>query len=332
VDGHGGSKNKENKRMLAKWWIALAATLLAAPAMGQDVALSSGLTKVNGADKPTFGLNFSYSHDLAPNLAAGFSYINEGHVTGHHRDGVAAQLWLQGETVPGLQLALGAGPYQYFDTTLAETADGFHDAHGTGGLYSVLATWRMRDSRLFWRARIDRIEAHGSPDSTQFLLGVGYRLDQDGSTVANSTGKAWHRSNNDEVVAYAGQTIVNSLESQNNAAYAVEYRRSLGPVARFSATWMKEGDARLIRRQGIIAQGWLEPSFNDDRWTMGIGFGAYFAVDEYRSEPGHISPIVGTTASYNITRHWTTRLNWYRVISNYDRDSDIVVLGFGYRF
>ena len=318
--------------MLAKWWIALAAALGAVPAMGQDVALLGGATKVNGAERPTFGINYSYSHDLAPNFAASFSYTNEGHVPGHHRDGLAAQLWLQGETVPGVQLALGAGPYQYFDTTLAETVDGFHDAHGTGALYSLAATWRLRHSRLFWRARLDRIEAHGTPDSTQFLVGVGYRLDQDGSLRDNSTGRSWSRTVNDEVVAYAGQTIVNSFASEGNAAYAAEYRRALGPVVRASAMWMKEGDARLIRREGIILQGWLEPSFHDDRWTMGIGFGAYLAVDDYRANPKHVSPIAGTTFSYNVSRHWTTRVNWYRVISNYDRDSDILAMGIGYRF
>jgi len=317
--------------MLAKWmWGLVAAAAL--PALGQDVALLAGRTQVAQADRATFGFNFSYAHDIAPNLAAGFSYVNEGHVTGHHRDGVAAQLWLQGETAPGLQLGVAAGPYQYFDTTLAETADGFHDAHGTGAQYSAAATWRSRGSRLFVRARVDRIEAHGTPDSTQLLVGVGYRLDQDGSLVANSSGKAWRRENNDELVAYAGQTIVNSFESQGNAAYAAEYRRALGPVARVSAMWMKEGDARLIRRDGVIAQGWLEPSFDDDRWTLGLGLGAYFAVDRYRREPRHVSPVIGVTASCNLSRHWSARLNGYRVISNYDRDSDILVAGVGYRF
>lgn len=318
--------------MLAKWWIAAAAALAATAAGAQDVSLLAGRTKAEGIARPTFGFDFSYTHDISPNLAAGFSYVNEGHVTGHHRDGVAAQLWLQGETAPGVKLGLGAGPYQYFDTTLAETADGFHDAHGTGAMYSAAATWRFERSRLFLRAQVDRIVAHGTPNSAQVLVGVGYRLDQDGSSVDNSTGKAWQRGNNDEVVLYAGQTVVNSFESESNAAYAAEYRRAFGPVVRGSLTWLKEGDARLIRRDGVLAQGWLEPSFRNDRWTMGLGYGAYFAVDDYRPTPRHISPVIATTLSYNVAGRWTARLNWYRVISNYDRDSDVFLLGAGYRF
>jgi hypothetical protein len=333
MDGHGGSqKTRKNTGMLTKWWIGIVALLAAGLASAQDVALTAGATKVNGADKGTFGINYSYSHDLAPNLAAGFSYTNEGHVTGHHRDGIAAQLWLQGETAPGLQLGIGAGPYQYCDTTLAETVDGFHDAHGTGGMYSALATYRFRNSRLFLRARVDRIEAHGTPDSTQFLLGLGYRLDQDGSTVANSTGKSWRRSNDDEVTLFAGQTIVNSFESEGTRGYAAEYRHAFGPVVRGTVAWLKEGDARLIRRDGLLLQGFLEPSFGDDRWTMGLGYGAYFAVDDYRPTPRHVSPLLTTTFSYNVVGKWTARFNWHRVISNYDRDSDVLLVGLGYRF
>ena len=317
--------------MLAKWWFGVAVAV-ALPAAAQDASLLAGRTKVDGADQATFGFNYSYSHDIAPNLAASFYYVNEGHVPGHHRDGTAAQLWLQGETAPGLQLGIGAGPYQYFDTTLAESAAGFHDAHGTGAMYSASATWRFARSRLFLRARLDRVVAHGTPDSSQFLVGVGYRLDQDGSLKDNSTGKAWARSVNDEVVLYGGQTIVNSFASEGNPAYAVEYRRAFGPVLRGSVAWLKEGDARLIRRDGVVVQGWLEPSFGDDRWTMGLGFGGYFAVDDYRPVPRHVSPILTTTFSYNVSRQWTARLNWHRVVSNYDRDSDVFLLGVGYRF
>jgi hypothetical protein len=332
MDGHGESRARKNNAMLAKWGVVAAAALGTTAAMAQDVAFLGGRTKVAGFEAPTFGLNYSYSHDIAPNLAAGFAYVNEGHVPGHHRDGVAVQLWLQGETAPGLQLGIAAGPYQYFDTTRAESATGFQDAHGTGALYSAMATWRGRGSRIFLRARIDRIEAQASPDSTQLLLGVGYRLDQDGSLRANSDGKSWRRSNDGEVTLYAGKTIVNSFESESAAARGAEYRHAFGPVLRGSIAWMKEGDARLIRRDGVLVQGWLEPSFNDDRWTMGVGYGAYFAVDQYRATPRHVSPALTMTLSCNVGARWIARLNWYRVISNYDRDSDVLLLGAGYRF
>ena len=38
------------------------------------------------------------------------------------------------------------------------------------------------------------------------------------------------------------------------------------------------------------------------------------------------------TASYRIGREWAARFSWSRVLSNYDRDTDLLLLGVGYRF
>ena len=166
--------------MLAKWRWAILLGLAAPAAFAQDATISAGGTRLAGAGD-TFGVQAGYTHDLERHLAASFSYVNEGHVSGHHRDGVQAQLWLKAPLRNGFEVAVGAGPFQYFDTALAETADGFHDAHGTGAAYSAAATWRPAGSRLFWRLKVDRHEVRDGPDATQFLLGVGWRLDQDGS-------------------------------------------------------------------------------------------------------------------------------------------------------
>jgi hypothetical protein len=64
------------------------------------------------------------------------SWINEGHVPNHHRDGIAAQFWI-GTTAfdPRLSFAAGIGPY-YFDTTRTAGSDAETDIHGWGVLYS----------------------------------------------------------------------------------------------------------------------------------------------------------------------------------------------------
>jgi hypothetical protein len=38
------------------------------------------------------------------------------------------------------------------------------------------------------------------------------------------------------------------------------------------------------------------------------------------------------SASYRMGRDWTARFSSSRVLSNYDRDSDILLFGVGYRF
>lgn len=300
--------------------------LLPALASAQDVELAFGGTHVDGGNGRTFGARVSWYQPLAPNVAASLAYVNEGHVPGHHRDGLAAQAWLTtGATRPGLELAAGLGPYQYFDTAHAESADGFRDAHGTGLAGSVAATWRPAGSRWSWIARVDRFITRRDHDATQVMLGVGWQAQAvrgDGSTPG--------RRDDDEIVGGFGQTIVNSFESQKSTSAAIDCRHALGPALRVSLGWLHEGDARLIRRDGVLARAWLEPRFGE--WTFGFGAGAYFAVDEYREEPRHVSPVVGFTMSRRISGPWVARLEWIRVVSNYDRDSDVILLGAGYRF
>jgi len=42
--------------------------------------------------------------------------------------------------------------------------------------------------------------------------------------------------------------------------------------------------------------------------------------------------MLSTTFSYHFAHGWVGRLTWHRVSSNYDRDSDILLAGVGFRF
>ena len=108
--------------------------------------------------------------------------------------------------------------------------------------------------------------------------------------------------------------------------------KAFGPVVRASIGWLNEGDARLIRRDGVVVQGWLEPSFYRDRFTIGVGYGAYLAVDRYRPDKRDLMGILSTTASYHVAPYWVARFSWHRIVSRNDRDSDIILLGAGYLF
>ena len=101
-----------------------------------------------------------------------------------------------------------------------------------------------------------------------------------------------------------------------------------------SIAWLNEGDPRLIGRYGIVTQGWYEPSFSGDRFTLGVGLGLYIAVDEEREgdQDAFAAGILTMTTSYRVGRDWTARFTWSRVLSNYDRDTDISLFGLGYRF
>jgi len=315
--------------------VLLALLPVAATARAQDFSLLAGGMQTSDPRARSFALGFDYTHDLADHVAASFGYRNEGHVPGHHRDGQAVQLWFKASPLdPQLSFAVGGGPYHYFDTTVAESGnpDDFRDAHGWGWLYGASMTWQPRASRWFYQLRFERTEAPHNLDTTMLTLGIGYHLDQDGSFGKDSTGHAWARERNDEVFAAWGQTIVNSFDSQSAGAGTLEYRHAYGPVLRGSVGWLHEGDARLIRRDGIVAEGWLEPSFSDDRFTLGVGLGGYLSVDQYRPGSRDLLALVTMTASYRLASHWVGRFEWHRVATGHDRDSDIILLGMGYQF
>jgi hypothetical protein len=273
----------------------------------------------------------SYRQDLGEHWMASFSWQNEGHVPGHHRDGQSLQIW--GKTTafsPKLALAAGVGPHQYYDTI--PTGTGYADDHGYGVMYSLSATWST-SGRWLYQVRLDHVETKNSIDTTELLFGVGYKLDQDDASLYRGT-ETRAAARRGEVTLFVGKTIVNSLESETAVAASVEYRHAFGPVFRGTVAWINEGNPNLVGRYGIVTQGWYEPSFSGDRFTLGLGLGLYLAVDEDR-EGDHGAFGAGMltmTASYRAGRDWTARFSWNRVLSNYDRDTDVLLFGVGYRF
>ena len=301
--------------------------MFAAPANAQELTGLAGASILTSPKDRALGGVIEYSHDLADHLAAAYAYRNEGHLPSHHRDGHSLQLWATTNGAEGFSLRAGLGAYRYFDTAVAENPQGFGNSHGWGTLLSAAARWRVAGSRWTWEMRVDRIMAHESFDTTQVTAGLGYRLDQDGSFRSNAT-RAAHRG---EVDLLGGTTIVNSFESEGATATSLDFRYALGPVWRASLGWVNEGDARLIRRNGAIAEIWLEPSFAHDRFTMGVGIGTYVAIDDYHVGT-HVQGVISTTLSWRVGERWAARIIWHRISSNYDRDSDIVLAGLGYRF
>jgi hypothetical protein len=306
----------------------LAALALAVPAAGQELTALAGASTLSSPREQTRGGAVEYSHDLSEHLVAAYAYRNEGHLPSHHRDGHSLQVWASTGRADGFSLRAGLGAYRYFDTAVAEEPKGFGNSHGWGTLASVAARWRTPGSRWAWELRVDRIMAHESFDTTQIVAGAGYRLDQDGSFRANATPIA-HRA---EVDGLGGIIIVNSFESENAHAASLDARYAFTAFLRGSIGWVNEGDARLIRRNGVIAELWLEPGFERDRFTLGVGIGPYIAIDDmYHSGP-RVQGVISTTFSWRFGERWAARVIWHRISSNYDRDSDIVLAGIGYRF
>jgi hypothetical protein len=314
-----------------------AIALFAAPASAQEFALFGGLLR--GGGDHTYSWAIDYQEGLSEHTAVGFTWLNEGHIPNHHRDGQAIQFWGR---LPLAQrrfvLSAGVGPYRYFDTIPAAEGRGFSDSHGWGVLASVRAAY-YTSHRWVTQLQLNRVHTFSGPDTTSVMFGVGYQLDAPDTPGPRDTPLPhMARVTSNEITGMIGQTILNSRNSPTALGGSLEYRRGLTRTIDWTATWLYEGSKKSIRRNGIASQLWLTRAFLDDRLTLAAGAGAYFAVDQrnIRGEPGpgdgRFSGIVSISASYRIADHWLTRVTWNRVVTRYNRDTDVIQAGLGYRF
>jgi hypothetical protein len=287
---------------------------------------------------------FSYERDFAPDFSGSLAYLNDGHFPGHHRDGVTAEAWLPLRLFGNkVILSLGAGPFYYYDTQSANNANSYADVHGWAWLLSVDAKWQLFGSSAstpgwFLEARFDYTNPAKTIETRSYGGGFGYRMYSDWEigdpTVGTVEGfPTW------EVGAYGWKTVVNSFTSQTSRAEELDVRREVYNVLRASIGIINEGNAQLIRRNGIEEEMWAEPSFWGGNATVGAGIGAYEAWDKYRAAPGsHLSGLVSMTISARPFAHWewgkyvSARIIWHRVVTNYSRDTDVLIGGLNLRF
>jgi hypothetical protein len=313
------------------------AALYTGTASAQEFALFSGVLRGNGDH--TYAWAMDYQEGLGRYAALGFTWYNEGHIPDHHRDGQAVQLWGR---LPLAErrfvISAGAGPYRYFDTTAAGNGRGYADSHGWGVLMSVRAAY-YTSHRWVAQVQLNRAQIFGGPSTTSVMFGVGYQLVAPTAPGARDVaprrdGPVTHN----EISAMLGETILNSSRSPSALGGSVEYRRGVLNYVDWTATYLYEGSKKSIRRNGVATQLWLTRAFFDERLTLGIGAGAYVAIDE-RSVPGKESPtdgrlagLISISASYRLSQHWSTRITWNRVMTHYNRDTDVIQAGVGYRF
>ena len=118
----------------------------------------------------------------------------------------------------------------------------------------------------------------------------------------------------------------------------MEYRRGLSEHIDWTASWINEGDARIVRRNGLVTQLWAVRESFGDRLALGVGLGPYFAIDRHnapvagRARDVRISGIFTASAALRLGSRFSLRGSWNRVLTDYNRDTDIVLVGLGYRF
>jgi hypothetical protein len=323
------------------WTFAVAAAAIcgvAGHASAQEFTLYAGpLTGENGH---SYAWALDYTEGFGQYFAGSLTWLNEGHVPDHHRDGPLAQAWIR---YPFAQrrfvVALGVGPYGYFDTEAADHGLGYSNTHGWGIVYSARAEW-YSSQRWTANLQLNRVQVTRGPSTTAVMLGIGYQLDA--PTTPGPCDFALPRTQkvtNNEVTLMGGATILNSPESETSAAEAVEYRRGLTRYLDGTLGYLHEGGGLTARRDGMTAQLWLTRAFFNERLTLGMGAGVYAAIHHGESTEngdtggdGILSGLVSVSASYRIARNWSVRVSWDRVVTRYSHDTDVVLAGVGYLF
>jgi hypothetical protein len=134
-----------------------------------------------------------------------------------------------------------------------------------------------------------------------------------------------------------GRSIVNSFKSETATSYGLEYRHTVNPNVEWGVIAMSEGKVDAAERKGVSAQVWLLRPFTE-RTVLEMGLGAYAMRDQLdRTDPdavreNHVVPIASIGMRYRISDTWRAQLTWSRVITNYERDSDVFLLGAGVAF
>jgi len=264
----------------------------------------------------------SYLQPLSRHAAVEIAYRNEGHIESNHRDDLGGLLWIRTPVLgERFLVGVGMGPELYFDTRSAKSDDGYSDTHG----YTLLGAAELQANMtksMFLELRLNRTIASSSFRSQALLTGVGYRLPiADSRANEHRTPRAW-------VFISAGQRILNSFDSEEATAFALQYDAPIAGALRNIVSYLNEGSARGFERGGFAVQPALSRAFFADAVTLGIAAGPYLTR---QLDGGHtawrITALLSASAVLRITEHYGVYLSGNRVFTGNDRDADVLLVG-----
>lgn len=283
----------------------------------QDREISAmGGAIVNNDSQWAGGWQVDYSQIISKPFRFSVSLLNEGHFTGHHRDGLAGQVWAE-TRFSRFRLGVGIGPYFYFDTRGDDSI-----SRGLGGIISLDGKYFVTDN-WFLILRYNYVVARHM-NSNMFFGGVGYNFDPDYKKPAAEEKK--QSATRNEFALYLGKNILNNHDGTGFAG-ALEYRRNLSKYFDATLAYINESG----ERQGGAIQLWAVQSFFKDSLRIGIGAGVYEVYDRQLSEFA-TNGIISVGMGLRFYKNWDARLNFSRVIASRDRDADLVMAGIGFRF
>lgn len=306
--------------------------------LANDIRFLGGAIQEDDSREQSYAWSVQYFHDLDERWTVSFSWINEGHFTHNHRDGHTVQIWARTDPIrERFILAAGIGPYRYYDTQLAAEGSSYANSHDWGIAGSFSATWTI-DRQWFLSFQSNVIETSRSVDTFSLMAGIGCHLDDNLLSGRSADFSVIESKLLNEAAFLGGWTIVNSRDSENTISFMLEYRRHLRNHFDWTVGYLNEGNPGPIKRNGMLTQLWLVEGSIRDSLCFGIAAGPYFPLDRHRNpESGDnkepiIAGMITLGAAYDFLPRWTARLTWNRIVTGYDRDTDVMLGGIGFRF
>jgi hypothetical protein len=314
---------------MKKYVFALLFIAFAHPLCAQEFYAHIGNVHLKESHTNSMGYGVSYFQKVNGHALVSLSYTNQGHFVGHHRDGLAPQVWWRQMLGRHFSLSAGIGPFVYFDTTGPHDASS--DRHGVGGMFSAAAAWHTYSPFLV-QLRTNWVETTHSINTLAATIALGYQLDASKAPAPSLLVDGKDLKN--ELTFFAGQTVLNQFHTASAAAGAIEYRRYLTRNIDWTFTALYEGDVIPIHRFGPVTQLWLVQNFYGDRLSLGVGAGPYLTFDktDHGTETILTGPVITLTWACRFTPHWGSRVSWNRVTTGFSHDTDIFMGGISYRF
>jgi hypothetical protein len=308
---------------------------------GQELSLLYGQMNTPDGQNSTFSWQVEFRKNFYRYLSWSADYINEGHIVAHKRDGGASQLWMRWPLFDthSLWISAGAGAYRYFDTTVAADGVSSQDLHGWAQIYSAAVTWYAPE-RFFARMLVNRIVAGGDIDTQTVVFGVGYRLwksndDERRPSAADASAQTTFQ----EIWGAAGDSVENTFKDSKGIASEVEYRQGFARHGDWSVSLVNEDGFHSTTRTEVAPQIWVVDAYLNRHLMLGFGIGPTLILDSERSTEaaentlGNVVGAIATgTIAWRFGDHWLARFAWHRVLSRYNPDMDVFVVGPGYRW
>lgn len=310
--------------------LIVCATLAGSAARAQELSLLAGATDTD-AGNGSYGWEFRFRRSHSPWFSTSLGWLNEGHLEGHHRDGLAPQVWFGRGWGDRWETQLGIGPYFFFDTTSSEVSDEYHDTHGMGGIASLAVSWRFAPP---WKLTmiVNEIRTPGNASTRTALLGASYQLAESSGAAGRQQRKAgsWRQ----QIGLFGGNVILNRPDDPGFGTYGIDYRLQLSSRTVWSLTWYHD-EGTFGRPNRLATQMWLQDQLFDPRMAVGVGLGVYQPVGPPPADTAS-SPSMRGLLSLRLEWHLTPRvdlaLSGSRAFSEDDRDRDILALGAALRF